>query len=100
MLTLHTDNLPARPPSLPPSLPSLGMTADSMGGRTPALGRFLCPVGDCSFTLQKILEDLQRDSWPVPVRFLLALPASLPPSLPPLITYSTGVLLVGESHHL
>lgn len=43
-----------------------GMAADSMGGRTPALGRFLCPVGDCSFNLEKILEDLQRDSWPVP----------------------------------
>lgn len=37
-----------------------------MGGRTPALGRFLCPVGDCSFALERILEDLQRDSWPVP----------------------------------
>jgi Sec23/Sec24 trunk domain len=24
------------------------------------------PVADCSFTLEKVLEELQRDPWPVP----------------------------------
>ena len=33
-----------------------------------ALGakRFLLPVSDCEFALSSILEDLRRDSWPVP----------------------------------
>lgn len=29
-----------------------------------ALGRFLMPVGECTFALEQILEDLQRDPWP------------------------------------
>ncbi|CAM9090886.1 unnamed protein product [Chrysoparadoxa australica] len=35
------------------------------GQREPAVGRFLMPVADCSFTLESILEDLQRDPWTV-----------------------------------
>ena len=34
--------------------------------REPAVGRFLLPISECSFTLESILEDLQRDPWPVP----------------------------------
>mmetsp|Transcript_3147 Transcript_3147/g.4293 ORF Transcript_3147/g.4293 Transcript_3147/m.4293 type:complete len:766 (-) Transcript_3147:258-2555(-) len=33
--------------------------------REPSIGRFLVPVGECSFNLESILEDLQRDPWPV-----------------------------------
>ena len=36
------------------------------GGRESAIGRYLMPVGDCSFTVESILEDLQKDPWPVP----------------------------------
>eukprot|EP00600_Ochromonadales_sp_CCMP1393_P000030 CAMPEP_0174978780 /NCGR_PEP_ID=MMETSP0004_2-20121128/14403_1 /TAXON_ID=420556 /ORGANISM="Ochromonas sp., Strain CCMP1393" /LENGTH=736 /DNA_ID=CAMNT_0016230209 /DNA_START=232 /DNA_END=2442 /DNA_ORIENTATION=+ len=35
-----------------------------MPGKQPAVGRFLMPVGDCSFALEQVLEDLQRDPWP------------------------------------
>ncbi|GMH71804.1 hypothetical protein TrST_g6824 [Triparma strigata] len=31
-----------------------------------ALGRFLCPAGECSFTFESILEELGKDPWPVP----------------------------------
>lgn len=34
------------------------------GGRQPAIGRFLQSVGECTFALEQILEDLQRDPWP------------------------------------
>jgi protein transport protein SEC23 len=34
--------------------------------KEPAVGRFLMPVADCSFVLESVLEDLQRDPWPVP----------------------------------
>ena len=37
---------------------------NQMAGRQPALGRFLMPVGDCTFALEQILEDLQKDPWP------------------------------------
>eukprot|EP00597_Dinobryon_sp_UTEXLB2267_P016243 CAMPEP_0201092638 /NCGR_PEP_ID=MMETSP0812-20130820/1235_1 /ASSEMBLY_ACC=CAM_ASM_000668 /TAXON_ID=98059 /ORGANISM="Dinobryon sp., Strain UTEXLB2267" /LENGTH=696 /DNA_ID=CAMNT_0047344369 /DNA_START=252 /DNA_END=2343 /DNA_ORIENTATION=- len=33
-------------------------------GRQPALGRFLMPVAECTFVLEQILEDLQKDPWP------------------------------------
>jgi len=77
-----------------------GMAADPMGGRTPAFGRFLCTVADCSFTLEKILEDLQRDSWPVPVTPLPpSLPSSLPRSVsnPPPVSLLRGVALPSSS---
>ena len=35
-------------------------------GRQPAIGRFLMSVGECTFALEQILEDLQRDPWPCP----------------------------------
>lgn len=51
----------------------LGMTAPGARGRATAkaiapaeqAARFLLPVGECSFMLETILEDLQRDGWPV-----------------------------------
>lgn len=30
------------------------------------LERFLLPVSECSFTIESILDDLQKDPWPVP----------------------------------
>mmetsp|Transcript_6305 Transcript_6305/g.14506 ORF Transcript_6305/g.14506 Transcript_6305/m.14506 type:complete len:766 (-) Transcript_6305:277-2574(-) len=42
-----------------------GAANGAPGARESALGRFLLPVGECSFTLESILEDLQRDPWPV-----------------------------------
>jgi len=33
--------------------------------RAMAAARFLMPVSECSFTLESILEDLQKDPWPV-----------------------------------
>ncbi len=39
-------------------------TFGSLPGKTPATGRFLMPVGECMFTLEQILEDMQRDPWP------------------------------------
>jgi protein transport protein SEC23 len=32
---------------------------------TSAFSRFLMPVAECGFALESILEDLQRDPWPV-----------------------------------
>ncbi|CAN0544065.1 unnamed protein product, partial [Ectocarpus sp. 12 AP-2014] len=36
------------------------------GARDPAVGRFLMPVADASFQFETVLDDLQRDAWPVP----------------------------------
>lgn len=33
-------------------------------GRQSAIGRFLMPVGECTFALEQILDDLQKDPWP------------------------------------
>lgn len=41
----------------PGSTPSVSM-------RQPAIGRFLLPVGECTFALEQVLEDLQKDPWP------------------------------------
>jgi protein transport protein SEC23 len=35
-----------------------------MGGKQPAVGRFLMPVSECTFALEQVLEDLQKDPWP------------------------------------
>lgn len=35
-----------------------------MSSKAPATGRFLMPVSECTFTLEQILEDMQRDPWP------------------------------------
>lgn len=42
----------------------VGGGAGGQSGRQPAIGRFLLPVGDCTFALEQVLEDLQRDPWP------------------------------------
>jgi protein transport protein SEC23 len=42
----------------------MGPGAGAPGGRQPAVGRFLMPVGECTFALEQVLEDLQRDPWP------------------------------------
>lgn len=31
-----------------------------------ALGRYLLPVADCTYALEQVLEDLQKDPWPTP----------------------------------
>lgn len=33
-------------------------------GDSPALRRFLAPVGECEYTLNSIIDDLQPDPWP------------------------------------
>lgn len=38
-----------------------GMAA---GAKQSAVGRFLMPVGECTFALEQVLEDLQKDPWP------------------------------------
>lgn len=35
-----------------------------VGGRQSAIGRFLLPVADCTFAMEQVLEDLQKDPWP------------------------------------
>jgi len=37
---------------------------NNIAGRQSAIGRFLMPVGDCTFALEQVLEDLQKDPWP------------------------------------
>lgn len=34
--------------------------------RQSALGRYLLPVSECTFALEQVLEDLQKDPWPTP----------------------------------
>lgn len=38
--------------------------AATLSGKQPAVGRFLMPVGECTFALEQVLEDLQKDPWP------------------------------------
>jgi protein transport protein SEC23 len=39
-------------------------SAGAAQGRLPAIGRFLMPVGECTYALEQVLEDLQKDPWP------------------------------------
>lgn len=36
---------------------------NNYSGKQPALGRFLLPVAECTFALEQVLEDLQKDPW-------------------------------------
>lgn len=40
-----------------------GAPVGAIPGRQPAVGRFLMPVGECTFALEQVLEDLQKDPW-------------------------------------
>ena len=42
----------------------MGQPVAGPGMRQPAVGRFLLPVSECSFALEQVLDDLQRDPWP------------------------------------
>mmetsp|Transcript_32888 Transcript_32888/g.57477 ORF Transcript_32888/g.57477 Transcript_32888/m.57477 type:complete len:749 (+) Transcript_32888:21-2267(+) len=44
----------------------LGILASDTKGIQNGARRFLIPVGDCEFVLDSILDDLSKDSWPVP----------------------------------
>lgn len=35
------------------------------GGRQSAIGRYLLPASECTFALEQVLQDLQKDPWPV-----------------------------------
>eukprot|EP00612_Vaucheria_litorea_P002694 CAMPEP_0171459422 /NCGR_PEP_ID=MMETSP0945-20130129/4711_1 /TAXON_ID=109269 /ORGANISM="Vaucheria litorea, Strain CCMP2940" /LENGTH=784 /DNA_ID=CAMNT_0011985435 /DNA_START=22 /DNA_END=2376 /DNA_ORIENTATION=- len=48
----------------PGGMPAVNMSG--VGNREPAIGKFLLPVSECSYTLDTVLEELQRDPWPVP----------------------------------
>lgn len=54
----HPVGAPGAGPGAPGAQPGM------VPGRQPAVGRFLMPVGECSFALEQVLEDLQRDPWP------------------------------------
>ena len=41
-----------------------GGSGGNIPGRLPAIGRYLLRAGDCTFALEQVLEDLQRDPWP------------------------------------
>ncbi|KAK2389219.1 protein transport protein SEC23 [Trifolium repens] len=57
-------------------LEQLGLASSAVSGRRPIKGvnpfpnsgvsRFLLPASDCEYTLNALLEELQRDQWPVP----------------------------------
>ena len=53
------------PSSLFPFLSSPILYPPSQKGpvKQPALGRFLLPVAECTFALEQVLEDLQKDPW-------------------------------------
>lgn len=44
----------------------LGIMSSDLKGIQMGARRFLIPVGDCEFVLDGILDDLSKDSWPVP----------------------------------
>ncbi|KAL3832987.1 hypothetical protein ACJIZ3_007723 [Penstemon smallii] len=47
--------------------PTTGVIAGARDGLSPeSISRFLLPASDCEFVLNSILEELQRDPWPVP----------------------------------
>lgn len=41
-----------------------GIMPQQSQSKQSAVGRFLMPVGDCTFALEQVLEDLQKDPWP------------------------------------
>ncbi|KAJ4727362.1 Protein transport protein SEC23 [Melia azedarach] len=47
--------------------PSTGVIAGVRDGlSSETIARFLLPASDCEFTLNSVLEELQKDPWPVP----------------------------------
>ena len=48
--------MPMGGPGMPPGGPHISKQS--------ALGRFLMPVSECTFSLEQVLEDLQKDPWP------------------------------------
>lgn len=44
--------------------PMRGAAGAPIPGRSYALGRFLMTVSECTFCLERVLEDLQKDPWP------------------------------------
>ncbi|XRA99090.1 protein transport protein Sec23 [Pycnococcus provasolii] len=59
--------LGAAPAAAPAAPAAPGQRAPPPASKTPgALGRFICPLGDCEFQLSAILEELQPDSFPIP----------------------------------
>ncbi|CAH9085463.1 unnamed protein product [Cuscuta epithymum] len=47
--------------------PTTGVIAGARDGLSQeSISRFLLPASECEFTLNSILEELQRDPWPVP----------------------------------
>ena len=44
--------------------PGANPNAPGPSNRSSAVGRFLMPVSDCTFALEQVLEDLQKDPWP------------------------------------
>ncbi|CAN6447531.1 unnamed protein product [Victoria cruziana] len=47
-------------------LPKAGTVANQTTASTGIAGRFLLSAAECEYTLNSLLDDLQRDQWPVP----------------------------------
>lgn len=48
-------------------MPSVGVIAGSRDGLSAeSIARFLLPASECEFVLNSLLEELQKDPWPVP----------------------------------
>ncbi|CAJ2664759.1 protein transport protein SEC23-like [Trifolium pratense] len=47
--------------------PAVGVVAGARDGlSSESISRFLLPASECEFTLNSVLDELQRDPWPVP----------------------------------
>ncbi|CAB9518921.1 transport protein SEC23 [Seminavis robusta] len=59
-------NAPNGQPKPQQQQPQQGAAQQVGGPGAEILQRFLLPVSECSFVIESILDDLQRDPWPVP----------------------------------
>ena len=58
------DMLGIMPNRGPNNMQSMNNAQNVNTGKQMAIGRFLMPVGECTFALEQILDDLQKDPWP------------------------------------
>lgn len=59
-----------------------GPSSSSSPFLSPAAARFIQPVADCEYKMTCILEEMRRDSWPVPSDSRSVRPASKNPASP------------------
>lgn len=51
--------------NIAPTRGGYGQQGAQVGGRQSAIGRYLLPASECTFALEQVLQDLQKDPWPV-----------------------------------